>query len=97
MEEWRAWMRVRLAAREELVDERTAVMWALRSARSGWEDVVQAGRLTERMWRGLEEDLPGVRGKEIERPKFGAILMDLGYCFFLLLVLLLLLLARCVR
>jgi hypothetical protein len=32
----------------------------------------------------LEEDLPGVRGKEIDRPKLGAIAMDLGVLFLLL-------------
>jgi hypothetical protein len=45
----------------------------LRLARSGWEEVVHAGRLMERTWRGLEEDLPGVRGNEMDRPKLGAI------------------------
>jgi hypothetical protein len=69
--------------------DRTAAMWAFRSTRSGWEEVVQAGRLVERRWRGLEEDLPGVRGKEMDRPKLGAISMELGCCccfFFLLKV-----------
>jgi hypothetical protein len=78
-------MWARSAAREEWVKERTAAMWELRLASSGWEEVVQAGRLTERVCRGLEEDLPGVRGKEIDRPKLGAIAMDLGFFFLLLL------------
>jgi hypothetical protein len=42
-------MWVRSAAREEWVKERTAAMWELRLASSGWEEVVQAGRLTERV------------------------------------------------
>jgi hypothetical protein len=33
----------------------------------------------------LEEDVPGVRGKEMDRPKLGAISMDLGVFFLLLL------------
>jgi hypothetical protein len=75
---------VRLAVREEWVNDRTAAMRVFSSARSGWKEVVQAGRLMERLWRGLEEALPGVRGKEMDRPKLGAIWLDLGCCFFVL-------------
>lgn len=55
--------------------ERTAAMVAWRLERRGWE---RQGRLMERRWpvvrvRGLEEDLAGLRGKEMERAKVGAI------------------------
>jgi hypothetical protein len=73
--------------REEWVNDRTAAMRVFSSARSGWEEVVQAGRLMERLWRGLEEALPGVRGKEMDRPKLGAIWLDLGCCCFFFFVL----------
>ena len=58
---------------------RTALMCACRCARIGWE---RHGRLTDRAWyaaaaedaaRGLvDDDLDGLRGKEMERAKLGA-------------------------
>jgi hypothetical protein len=60
---------------EEGVESRTAVLW-----RWGWAPPREVGRLMERTWRAAccccfeEEDLAGLRGKEMERPKLGAII-----------------------
>ena len=66
----------------EVAQARAAAVWACRCARSGWEWERHGGRLMERTWRvaaarGRVMARAGLSWKEMERPKLGAIVVDL--------------------